>query len=152
LAYADVGLDRHVREQADLLDHVSDTAPQLRHVLLAYAAPVDRDVALLEVDQAVDQLQRRRLAGAGGADEHADLAGGDREREVIDGWLLLAGIALRDSVEDDLCAAGLRRIAALGRPLFLGGVGTGHEKELPRACAGMLKRWLSDRSAPSGRP
>ena len=60
----DVVGDRHVREEPDLLDHVADPAPQLDDGQVADAAPVDRDVALVEGDQPVDQLQRRRLAAA----------------------------------------------------------------------------------------
>ena len=68
----DVLADRHVREEPDLLDHVADPAPQLDDREVADAAAVDPDVALVEGDQPVDQLQRRRLAAAGRADEHAE--------------------------------------------------------------------------------
>ena len=43
---ADVAGHGHVREEADLLDHVADPAPQLGHVERADARAVDRDVAL----------------------------------------------------------------------------------------------------------
>ena len=39
---ADVGLDGHVREQPDLLEDVTDAAPQLGQLELAHAASVDR--------------------------------------------------------------------------------------------------------------
>jgi hypothetical protein len=42
------------------------------------------------------------LACAGGPDEDADLAGGDRQRQVLDRGLVPAGVALRHVVEDDL--------------------------------------------------
>ena len=70
----DVLADGHVREEADLLDHVADAAPQLDDGEVAHAAPVDPDVAGVERDQAVDHLQRGRLAAARRADEHAERA------------------------------------------------------------------------------
>ena len=98
----DVVRDGHVREQADLLDHVADPAAELDDVLVADARPVDPDVARVELDQPVDELHRGRLAGAGRADEDADLAGGDRQRELLDGGLVGARVPLRRAVEDDL--------------------------------------------------
>ena len=70
---------------------------------------VDQDPAGRRLDQPVDHLQRRRLAAAGGADEDADLARRDLQREVVDRAgrglaRVLAGrrvIALRDVVELD---------------------------------------------------
>ena len=55
---------RHVREQADLLDHVADPAAELDDVVVADARPVDPDVALVELDQPVDELHRGRLPRA----------------------------------------------------------------------------------------
>ena len=63
----DVLGDGHVREEPDLLDHVADPAAQLGHVVVADARPVDADVAVVELDQAVDHLHRGRLARAGRA-------------------------------------------------------------------------------------
>ena len=97
-----------MREQADLLDHVADPAPQLRQLEPADAAAVDRDVAGVELDQPVDELQGGGLAGAGGADEHADLARPDREREVVDRRPLAPGVALRHAAEDDLRGRSVR--------------------------------------------
>ena len=42
----DVVSDRHVREEADLLDHVADPAPELGRVQGADAAAGDRDLAV----------------------------------------------------------------------------------------------------------
>ena len=80
----DVLTDRLVREQADLLDHVADAAPQRRHVALRGILAVDEDPAARRLDQAVDHLERRRLAAAGRADEDADLACRNLEAEVVD--------------------------------------------------------------------
>src|SRR5581483_3861945 len=98
----DVVADRHVREEADLLDHVADPAAQLDGRQVADAAAVDADVALVEVDQPVDEAQRGRLPAARGPDEDAERAGRDREREAVQRVLLPARVALRDAVEDDL--------------------------------------------------
>jgi len=64
---------------------------------------VDPDLALGEVDQPVDELQRRRLAAAGRPDEHADLPRRDGEGEVVDRGLRPSRIELGRPVEDDLC-------------------------------------------------
>jgi hypothetical protein len=90
-----------VREQPHLLDHVANLPPQLHRVECADALVADSDVARLEVDQAVDQLQRRGLAAARGPDEHADFPCGDGQRELVDGRLGAPWVALRDALEDD---------------------------------------------------
>ena len=60
----DVLGDRAVGEEADLLDHVADLAPQLRRVAVAHRVLADEDVALGHLDRAVDHPHRRRLAAA----------------------------------------------------------------------------------------
>ena len=98
----DVLADRHVREQADLLDHVADLAPQLDDGQIADAAAVDADLAGVERDQAVHHLQRRCLAAARRADENAERAGRDLQRQVVDRGRLAACVALGHVVERDL--------------------------------------------------
>ena len=66
--------DRLVGEQADVLDHVADVAPQLHRVGLHDVPPGHDDAPAGQVDEAVDHPQGGRLAAARGADEHADLA------------------------------------------------------------------------------
>ena len=83
-----------VREEADLLDGVADVAPQLGRLALFDAATVEQDVAVGDVDHAVDHPHGGRLATAGGTDQHADLAGRQLERQAVDSGLVLAGIAL----------------------------------------------------------
>ena len=112
---------RQVREQADLLDRVADLAPQLGRLALADAAAVEQDVAVGDVDHAVDHPHRGGLAAARRADEHADLAGGHLERELVDRRLRLAGIALGGLAELERRGGGARR-----RPRRLGGVWTVH--------------------------
>ena len=81
----DVLRDGQVREETDLLDHVADPAAQLGLVERGHAAPVDPHVARGQLDEAVDELHRRRLAAARRADEAADLAGGNGEGQLVDG-------------------------------------------------------------------
>ena len=97
----DVVLDAHVREQADLLEDVADPPPQLGQFEAAHALPADRDVALGDVDQAVDHLHRGRLAAARRPDEHADLARGHVQRQLADGRRLAARISLGHPAELD---------------------------------------------------
>src|SRR5207248_7969285 len=80
-------------------------------VLLLDAPAVDADVAARELDQPVDELERGCLAAARRADEHADLARRDGERQVVDGLLGPARVLLRRLVEDEL--GGLARHQAL---------------------------------------
>ena len=88
-----------MREQADLLNGVADVAAQLGGGAVLHALAVDEDVALGDVDHAVDHAHGGGLAAAGGADQHADLAGGQLEREVLHGGLVRPGVALRDVAE-----------------------------------------------------
>ena len=102
----DVLLDRLVREQAGLLDHVADAAAELRDVARRRVDAVEQDAARRGLDQAVDHLERRRLAAAGRPDEHADPSRRDREREVVDraggaGPRRPGVVRLRDVVELD---------------------------------------------------
>src|SRR5262249_47456948 len=96
---------RHVRKEPDLLDDVADPAPQRDRGKLAHAEAVDADVALLERHEAIDEAKRRRLAAARRADERAERAGRDLERQLAQRGRGATGVLLRDAVEDDLRAA-----------------------------------------------
>ena len=98
----DVLGDGHVREEADLLDHVADAAAELGLVQSVDALPIDPHVARGELDEPVDELHGGRLAAAGGADEAADVAGRNRKRQVVDRRSCAAGVTLSRVVEDDL--------------------------------------------------
>ena len=111
----DVLGDRQVREQPDLLDHVADLAAQLAHVAVQHALPAEQDLAAAQRDHAVDQAHRRRLAAARRADQHAEVAGRDREREVADRRLALARVALADVAQLQL-----GRLSVGGGPLQVG--------------------------------
>ena len=110
---ADVVLDRHVREQSDLLEHVADPASQLGDLVVVHAAAVDRDVAAGHRDQAVHELERGRFAATGRSDQDADIAGGNLEGEVLYGRLRTPRILLGDAGEGDL--PGFMALAAHGR-------------------------------------
>ena len=81
----DVVGDRPVRKQPDLLDDVADAAAKLDAIDVHDIAPADRDGPGVGLDHPVDDPHRRRLAAAGRSDEHAQLALGNRQRQVIDG-------------------------------------------------------------------
>jgi hypothetical protein len=66
----------------------------------------------------VDHPHRGRLAAAGRADQHADLARGHGQGQRVDGGAVGAGVALRRLVELQF-----HGLAVAGRPLGLGGVG-----------------------------
>ena len=162
----DVVGDRLVREQADLLDHVADLAPQLgRRRGRGRSRPPSRMSPLGDVDHAVDHPHRGRLAAARRADEHADLARRDLEREVVDG-------RRRRRPDSAWSPRGTRATRPPGgrRPLGLGGVrchrrrasGTEerrtlavHDARPPAAAAGVrgvLERVVERRELAGSRP
>src|SRR2546421_5112244 len=67
-------LDRHVREKPPVLQHVADAATQVDHLPLGRETALDDDLTRRGYDQAVDQLERGRLAAAGFAEKDEDLA------------------------------------------------------------------------------
>ena len=93
--------DRHVREQADILEDIADPPPQhdARSVPIDRLAG-DRHPARARLDQPVDRLEQRRLARSRGADQRDEAARIDRR-----GYRAHrghgAGIALGDVIEDD---------------------------------------------------
>jgi hypothetical protein len=116
-----------VGEQADLLDRVADVAAQLGRRAVAHAAPVEQDVARRQLDHAVDQPHRGRLAAARGSDEDADVPSRHEERQAADRRLAGARVDLRDLAELQRGRLRVRR-----RPLGVGGVRAVQE-EAPRA-------------------
>ena len=51
----------------------------------AQRAPAPRDVAVVGAHEAADDVEERRLAGAVGPDDADDLAGRDRQRDLLEG-------------------------------------------------------------------
>ena len=87
-----------VEELLDLIGLPQDMArrypAQLGRRLVADGVVADEDVALGHLHHAVRHPHRGRLAAAGWADEHADLAGRHLEVEVFDGRGVGPGVAL----------------------------------------------------------
>ena len=92
--------DRLVREKADLLDHIADTAPELDGVDGGYVVPVQEYPAAGRLDEPVDHLHRGGLAAAGRSDERDQFALGDLERQVVDGCRPVR-VPLGDVLETD---------------------------------------------------
>src|SRR5262249_27975313 len=74
----------------------------------------EQDLARARTQQARDALEQRRLAAARRADDADELAGRDRERDVLDGMhrLLAAAVGLRDPPDLEQ----LRHTADAGQP------------------------------------
>src|SRR4029077_17384752 len=85
-----------MREEANLLNHIADAAAQFDGIARGDRLPVDQDGAGGWVDQSVDHTQERRLAGAGGPHQHADITRGHSEADVLDGAFVCPWIGFRD--------------------------------------------------------
>ena len=84
--------DRHVHDHRPLLGHVAEAVPAARVHRCGGRLAEEPDLALHRRELAGEREQRRRLAGAVGAEERDDLAGVDVEVEVADdGHLAVAG-------------------------------------------------------------
>ena len=94
-AEGDVLGDRHVREQRVALEHHAGIAPPRRQV--RDVAPAEADRAAGRLDEAGDHAQRRRLAAAGGAEQHHELAVRDIESDVAHGADV--AVALGEAIE-----------------------------------------------------
>ena len=70
----DVLRHRHVREQADALEHVADPPPQHDGIGGAHVLAFDAHGAAVGLGQPVDQAQQRGLAGAGRPDDGEEFA------------------------------------------------------------------------------
>ena len=89
------------REEHALLRHVAEQSAQagLRQAAHVHAADADR--AAGRIIKARDEVEQRRLAAAGRADDGRDLAGPRREADVVQHIVLRAGVAERHVVERD---------------------------------------------------
>ena len=76
--------DGHVREQPDILEHVTDPPPQPERIAVRHVRAVDRDRPGARLDQPVDRLEQGRLARPRTADQRDEAAPGDVDRDVID--------------------------------------------------------------------
>jgi hypothetical protein len=71
-----------VREQRIALEHHRDVAP--RRGKAGHVAPVDQDAAGVSDLEPGNEPQRRRLAAAGGAEQHVEGSALERKREPVD--------------------------------------------------------------------
>src|SRR5439155_5103921 len=104
-AEGDVAPHGHVREQRVGLEDRVDRAAVRRQALDGLVA--DQDRAGRRRDEAADQVQGRRLAAAGRAEQAEELALGDLEVDRAE--RLLRAVALRDPAELDRGGNGAHR-------------------------------------------
>ena len=90
-------------QQRGVLRHHADLAAQRLLRDLRDVLAVDEDAPALEVVEAQEQVDERRLAGAGAADEADLLARPDGQREVLDD-LRLPAVVEAGVLEADLAA------------------------------------------------
>ncbi len=113
LAVTDVRADR-AGEQHGLLRDDRECATQVGEPQLAHVDAFEHHAPRRDVVEAVEQRQDRRLAGARRADHRDDLAGLDRERDVVEHFLLMPRrIREADAVEMDRTFAGRQRLGVI---------------------------------------
>src|SRR3546814_18966041 len=71
-------------EQPDRLDRIAHSPPQILGLEMRDVLAVDPERSVGPLDQPVDHPEGRRLARAGGTDQGAELALGDRQGEIVD--------------------------------------------------------------------
>ena len=103
---ADVLRHRHMRKQADALKDVADSPPQLIRRPRARRLTIDEHLARVRLEQAVDHLERRRLARARLADDRDELPRIDSQ---VDGLQRNVGRRTSDRRARIECAARARR-------------------------------------------
>jgi hypothetical protein len=80
---ADIFFDGKMREQADFLNDVADAAPEPDRVPLGRRLAFDEHVAFGGIEQAIDELQGRRLTAAAPPEQHQGLAAADLQIEIV---------------------------------------------------------------------
>ncbi len=88
--HGDVLFNRHIREQANLLNDVADIAAQRDGIEIGCVFAVNKNLAAGGRDQPVNHLQRGGLAAARRAEQHAHFAFRHVQVDVIDGVKRLA--------------------------------------------------------------
>ncbi len=83
----DISFHRVMREQARVLDNVADAAAQIDRVPIDCGAPFDHHFAACGLEQAIDQAQGRRFAGAATAEKHEGLSGLNLQAERFEDGL-----------------------------------------------------------------
>ncbi len=98
---ADVLRNTHVREQPDALEHITDAPAQLVRGRGARGLPIDEHGARIGLEQAIDGLQQRGLAGPGVPDDGEEGLGRHLETDLPDGPAGAAIEGFRDALERD---------------------------------------------------
>ena len=106
----DVGAQAVV-EEIGVLGDQRDQAAQRVELVVAQVGAVQRDAAGIGIPEAHQQLRRRRLARARGADQRHGLAGGDLEADIGQRAPALAGIGEADLLQRQRRGALARRHA-----------------------------------------
>ncbi len=91
--------DGHVRVQRVVLEHHGDV-PVLRGQV-GDVAIADHDLPGVHLFEASEHAQRGGLAATGGSDQHHELAVPDLEVQLVDGWVVGAGIDPGRILESD---------------------------------------------------
>lgn len=79
----DVLLHRPMRHQPEILDHVSDAAPELYRIHLRDIAPLNADAARHRIQHSIDQPQRSRFTGPALAQQNQRLAPLNVETQAV---------------------------------------------------------------------
>ena len=80
--------DSLLRQQAEVLEDIADALAQLRHIPpldLVHVVAGDVQISGIQLFLAQDELQKRGLTGAGGADKEDELALFDVQGDVVQG-------------------------------------------------------------------
>src|SRR5262249_18379404 len=82
-----------VGKESSLLDHVADLSPQPDRVFAPHVTAKDPNLSGLRLQQAIDQLQGRGLAAAGGPHQRHRLARADGEGQAFQGRPAAEGLS-----------------------------------------------------------
>ena len=102
--------------------HEADRAPQHVGVEVAHVDAADEHAALGAVEQPQDEVDERRLARAGAADDRGGLPGRGRERDVAEHRVLGAGVVEADVAELERAVRRRRRAPGSAGGTTLGSV------------------------------
>jgi hypothetical protein len=90
-----------MREQAALLNDVSDAAAQLVRVCISHVLAINDDATRRRLDESVDHLHRRGLTATRWPDEHHDLALVHVQIKAVNGWFGDSGEGLGQLLQLD---------------------------------------------------
>ncbi len=79
----DVARHRHVRKEADMLDHIPCRPPQFDRIEALDVGIIDQDSPLVRLHHAVHHPEHGGLAASGRTDQHEEFTGTDLQVEVV---------------------------------------------------------------------